>query len=93
MRVAACGLTLAATTGFLLFSTRPLAYAENPAFLLKLGLIALGLVNVAVLHANSTWHIALAGGPTHTSLRVAAGTSLLVWAGVILAGRWIGFLQ
>ncbi len=93
MRVAACGLTLAAATGFLLFSTRPLAYAENPAFLLKLGLIGLGLVNVVALHANPSWRVALAGGPMHGSLRVAAATSLLVWGGVILAGRWIGFLQ
>ncbi|WP_342666343.1 DUF6644 family protein [Muricoccus aerilatus] len=93
VRVAACGLTLAAATGFLLFSTRPFAYAENPAFLLKLGLIGLSLVNVAALHANPRWRVALSGGPMHGSLRVAAATSLLVWGGVILAGRWIGFLQ
>src|SRR5262245_19271172 len=30
-RVAATGLILAIGTGFLLFSVRPLAYAENPA--------------------------------------------------------------
>ena len=38
-RVAAFGLILAMVTGFLLFSTRPLTYAGNPAFLPKLVLL------------------------------------------------------
>ena len=92
-RVAASGFGLAAVTGFLLFSTRPLTYAENPAFLLKLGLIGLGLLNVALLHANPKWRLALAGGAVGTSLQASAAGSLLVWAAVVLAGRWIGFLQ
>src|SRR5215213_8512984 len=48
-RVAASGFVAAAATGLLLFSTRPLAYAQNPAFLIKLALIGLGLLNVAAL--------------------------------------------
>jgi len=92
-RVAASGFGLAAVTGFLLFSTRPLTYAENPAFLLKLGLIGLGLLNVALLHANPHWRLALAGGAVRTSLQASAAGSLLVWAAVVLAGRWVGFLQ
>ncbi len=36
-RIATCGVALAAVTGFMLFSTRPLTYIENPAFLTKLG--------------------------------------------------------
>src|SRR5688572_28082738 len=37
-RVAAFGVLLAVATGFLLFSVRPLAYAQNPAFLAKISL-------------------------------------------------------
>ena len=93
-RVAAAGLALAVVTGVLLFTTRPLAYAANPAFLAKLGLVALGLLNVALLaHSGRHWQAALAGGPVHPAVRGAALASLLAWAGAILAGRWIGFLQ
>ena len=92
-RVAAVGLGLAGVTGLMLFTTRAPAYAENPAFLAKLGLIGLGLLNVAALRFNRHWRAALAGGPPHPSIRLAALASLLAWVGAALAGRWIGFLQ
>lgn len=93
VRVAATGLGLAALTGLALFSTRPATYLENPAFLVKLGLLALALANLALLHAGRPWRAALAGGAVATRLRVAAGVSLAAWLGALLAGRWIGFLQ
>ena len=92
-RVAAAGVLLAATTGFLLLSTRPLAYAANPAFLIKISLVALGILNALVLRANSNWRLALSGGEILTSVRLHAIFSLVIWAGAVLAGRWIGFLQ
>ena len=92
-RVAATGVLLAATTGFLLLSTRPLAYAANPAFLTKISLVAVGIANALVLRANSNWRLALIGGEILTSVRLHAILSLLIWAGAVLAGRWIGFLQ
>jgi hypothetical protein len=91
-RVAACGLGLAMASGALLFSTRPLGYAANPAFLLKLGLVALGLLNVLALRFNPAWRLALRGGATPAALRLPALVSLLSWCGAVLAGRWIGFL-
>jgi hypothetical protein len=92
-RVATAGLALAAATGLLLFSTRPLAYAENPAFLAKMALLGVALLNIALLHAGPRWRAALAGDAAHPRLRAAALVSLLAWPGVLLAGRWIGFLQ
>jgi hypothetical protein len=92
-RVAAAGLVLAVATGALLFTTRPVAYAANPAFLAKLALVGAALANLALLRANPHWRLALAGGPLHGSLRGAGLVSLLCWLGAIVAGRWIGFLQ
>ncbi|WP_439599057.1 DUF2214 domain-containing protein [Falsiroseomonas sp.] len=93
VRVAAVGLGLAALTGLALFSTRPATYLENPAFLAKLGLLAVALANLALLHAGRPWRAALAGGVVAGRLRLAAAVSLSAWLGVLLAGRWIGFLQ
>jgi hypothetical protein len=93
VRVAGSGLALAAVTGFLLFTTRPLTYAENPAFLLKLGLIGLGLINIATLRRHAGWRALLAGGAPSFLVRAAALASLLTWTAAVLAGRWIGFLQ
>ncbi|MDJ0389105.1 DUF2214 domain-containing protein [Roseomonas sp. E05] len=91
--VAGMALAGAALTGFLLFSTRPAAYVENPAFLAKLALVALGLLNALALRAGRSWRTALEGGPVPNRVRLAALVSLLVWPGAVLAGRWIGFLQ
>lgn len=92
-RVAACGLAAAAVTGFLLFSTRPLTYIENPALLIKLGVVGLGVLNALLLARNPHWPPALTGAPLHWSLRLSALASLLLWLGAVIAGRWIGFLQ
>jgi len=92
-RIAATGLALAAVTGLLLFATRPLAYVENPAFLVKLVLLGLALLNILVVHGGGRWRKALAEDAPDPATRVAALVSLLAWPGVLLAGRWIGFLQ
>lgn len=92
-RVAAAGLALAALTGLLLFSTRPHAYAENPAFLAKLALVGFGLANAGAIHLGGAWRRALASGAASPGLRAGAALSLLCWAGALLAGRWIGFLH
>lgn len=92
-RVASAGVLLAIATGLLLFSVRPVAYASNPAFLIKIGLAALGIANAIALRANPNWRVAREGGRMHASIRAGALLSLLIWAGAVLAGRWIGFLQ
>lgn len=91
-RAAAVGLALVVVTGFCLFSVRPAAYAGNPAFLIKLALLAVGAVNAILLQSSSAWRTVAAGGPIAGTVRLAAGISLLVWPGALLAGRWIGFL-
>lgn len=91
-RAAAVGLALAIVTGFCLFSVRPLAYAGNPAFLVKLALLAVGGVNAILLQSSSAWRAVADGERVAGLVRLSAGISLLVWPGALLAGRWIGFL-
>jgi hypothetical protein len=87
-RAAATGLALAASTGLWLFSVKPAEYWANEAFRWKLVLLALALANVALQHrAMSSVRTGL---PAAT--RVSAGVSLSLWLGVLVAGRWIGFL-
>lgn len=92
-RMAAIGVVCAALTGLMLLSVRPIAYAENPAFLTKLTLVALAILNALVLRASPAWRRALADGGEGVSLKAQALLSLLLWMGAVLAGRWIGFLQ
>ncbi|WP_426956300.1 DUF2214 domain-containing protein [Muricoccus radiodurans] len=92
VRVAATGLAAAIGTGLLLFSVRPAEYAANPAFLTKLGLVALGLVNVLMLRIGGGWRRALDGGSVEAAVRAAAAASLILWVAAVLAGRWIAFV-
>lgn len=91
-RSAAIGLGLAMLTGLWLFSVKPRDYLANDAFLWKMALLALALGNVAVQHHNRHFRLALAGGAIHSSVRLVAASSAVLWLSVLVAGRWIGFL-
>jgi len=91
-RMAAWGLGLAVVTGFLLFSVRPAEYADNIAFLCKLGLVAVATLNAWAVHAGRRWRQALATDEASTGLRLQALCSIVLWLAAVIAGRWIGFL-
>ena len=91
LAVGALGVTL--LTGVALFSVQPFTYLENPAFLTKLALIGLGALNVIILRLNPRWGDVTGSETIAVSVRAAAFASLLVWLGVVVAGRWIGFMQ
>jgi hypothetical protein len=89
--VAVAGLALALATGPLLLMTRPSEYIANPALLAKFLLIALAFCNVALFHL--AWPGVLRGLRSVTpGVRASAAASLLLWWGVLLAGRSIAFL-
>jgi hypothetical protein len=92
-RMAATGIVAAAVTGGLLFSTRPAAYLENPALMAKVTLIGCGVINAVILHRGRHWALAVATGEVRMAAKVSAAISLVIWAGAVLAGRWIGFLM
>ena len=83
---------VATVTGVGMFMTRASAYIENPAFQIKLALLLLAGVNLALFQFRTfrdieSWDNSAV---TPVAARVAGAASLLLWAGVILAGRWIG---
>ncbi|KKB85194.1 hypothetical protein VW29_07675 [Devosia limi DSM 17137] len=85
--VAILALLVAVLSGALLFSVQPLDYVGNPAFRLKLLLLAVALLNAGVF-------VLLQGrlSPNRAPMRVLALASLLLWPSVLVAGRFIGFL-
>lgn len=91
-RVAGCGLLLSIVSGLLLFSVQPAHYLGNSAFLLKLVLVSLALINVAIVHSLSAWRVLLAGQPASLLLKFTATVSLLLWLAILIAGRWIAFV-
>ncbi|MFZ5783756.1 MAG: DUF6644 family protein [Pseudomonadota bacterium] len=92
VRSAACGLVLALATGLWLFTVKPAEYLANAAFLWKLALLVLALLNVGLQHGNRRFRAALAGGAPAASVRLLAGCSAILWLSVLVAGRWIGFV-
>ncbi|OWV64627.1 hypothetical protein ATY76_20085 [Rhizobium sp. R339] len=91
-RAAGIGLAAAILTGFCLFSVRAVESAGNPAFLAKLGLIGLGLLNLLTVHLGRGWKTAISIGIVRPGLRLSAALSAAIWIAAVVAGRWIGFL-
>jgi hypothetical protein len=85
---------VAATSGFLLFSSAATRYAGLTPFRIKIVLLILAGINMAIFHISAyrsvhSWNHNL---PTPIAARVAGTLSLTFWIGVIFAGRWIGFV-
>ena len=85
---------VAAITGSLLFISAATRYYDNIPFRIKFVLLILAGLNMAVFHLTAwrgahSWDMTL---PTPIAARVAASLSLIFWIGVVVAGRWIGFV-
>jgi hypothetical protein len=83
-----------ATTGALLFMSQGTRYCANPAFQVKLALILLAGTNMAIFQFTTyrsvaKWDMAAA---TPFWAKLAGSVSVLLWAGVVVGGRWIGFV-
>lgn len=90
---AAAGLLLALVTGALLFATRPLDYVVEPLFGVKLALLAAAVLNALWLRLDPHWRNlgAAVGVPPRPGWRWHGALSVLLWLGVITAGRLIGY--
>jgi hypothetical protein len=76
------GFAVALITGAGMFVSRPTHYAANPAFQIKLLFLVAAGINL-ILFRSVRW----------TSGRFAGATSLVIWVGVVIAGRWTGHIN
>lgn len=86
---AAIGVTafvLIVASGSLLFLSDAGGYVGNRAFVVKLGLISVAAVNMLVFHARGSL------ARPDAIARAQAALSLLLWLGVIAAGRMIAYV-
>jgi hypothetical protein len=86
------GLAVVVPSGLLLFSAHATEMIVNPAFQLKLALILAAGLNAWWFHRSVMRGAAAWGGATPRRARLAAGTSLLLWVGVIGCGRLLAYL-
>jgi cbb3-type cytochrome oxidase subunit 1 len=86
---------VAAVTGLGLFITRASAYVENRAFQIKVLLLLLAGINMLLLHRVTLRERERldSGESRSTAAQMAGACSLVVWIGVIVAGRWVGHLS
>jgi len=85
---------IAVITGIALFITRASAHVLNPAFQWKMVLMLFAGLNMLALHwILRTMATGLRAGETPPLwVRLSGATSLLLWAGVMLGGRWMGHI-
>jgi Family of unknown function (DUF6644) len=93
LRWARASLLLVVPSGVLMFTAHATEMAENPAFRLKLVLIALAALNAAMFHRGpfksvSVWNQTTA---IPSAAKVAAILSLALWVGVIACGRLLAY--
>jgi len=91
---ARAGFLLVLPTGFMMFTAHATEFAGNPAFRLKLILIASALLNAAAFHrwpfrSVLRWDVGL-GTPAWA--RLAAVLSVVCWIGAIACGRLLAYL-
>jgi hypothetical protein len=86
-------LVLVVPSGLMMFAAHATELAENPAFRLKLVLIAAALLNAVAFHKGSftsvrTWN---QDAKTPAAAKLAAVFSLVLWTGVITCGRLLAY--
>ncbi|HBF49724.1 MAG TPA: hypothetical protein DDX04_04380 [Massilia sp.] len=94
LRWGVAALLLIVPAGLLLFSAHPGELARNPAFQLKLVLIAAAGLNALAFHVFPYRSVARweRDTPAPPAARVHALLSILLWLGVITCGRLLAYL-
>lgn len=88
------GLTIQVVTGFCLFASEATRCFENKAFRVKMVMLVLAGLNALIFHQTvyrrvTIWDEAPA---TPVGAKLAGCCSILLWFGIVAAGRWIAFL-
>lgn len=91
------GFCIMIAAGLLLGTSEAEKYSINPYFWIKMTILALILIHAAVFH-GSVYNAAAdkkfdGPGGVPQRARVAAALSLVLWMGMVTAGRWIGYYE
>ena len=86
------GFVMAICMGFLLFTADAAHVVRNPAFQVKLLLIASALANVVVAHIGPWRRMPLWHGDIPRAAKIGALVSILLWLSIVCAGRLIAYL-
>jgi hypothetical protein len=84
---------LAALTGFILFASNAHSYSQNFYFIFKVVLLILAGLNMLCFQFIIGRNLGDWNHLRHlpNSARIAGAISIILWTGVIICGRWIGF--
>ena len=87
------GFVIMVTCGVLLAGSKLASYYDNPYFQIKLSLLALVPVHALIFRSSVYRNTAQLDklGTTPRIAKIAACTSLVLWLGILSAGRWIGY--
>ena len=88
------GFGLQVVTGALLFSSEAAKMYVNPAFRLKMLLICLAGAQALIFQLVAGRNLAAwdERAAVPVMARIGGLISILLWIGVVAAGRWIGFI-
>jgi hypothetical protein len=88
------GFAVQVITGGMLFSSEATKMYGNPAFRVKMLLIFLAGLHALIFHFAVRRNVAAWDDSRRLPLgaKVAGAVSILIWAGVVAAGRFIGFV-
>lgn len=92
---AVAGFFICLATGVVFFAGDPFQYIHNAVFWFKLLFIGLAGLNVLVFYATGLFHRIEHLGPGEDApfaAKLIAGTSLVLWIGVMYLGRMLPFL-
>lgn len=85
LRVTVTGFLLAAASGLVMFATAPGELLANPAFRIKLVLLAAAGLNLWVYRRRGADRV-------DAIARVQTVLSLGIWLAIIICGRWIAYV-
>jgi hypothetical protein len=88
------GFVVQTTTGFLLFSSEATKMYDNTGFQVKMLLIVVAGLNAYVFHSLAYQSVGKwdKDPVAPMSARVAGLVSILLWFGIVAAGRWIAYV-
>jgi hypothetical protein len=92
--MAAAGFVVAFVSGAGLLATKTTEYVGNPFLAIKFPAIALGLLNIWLIHSSQAWKAHRTRDltqPERARLATMGAASLLCWLTAISAGRMIGY--